>query len=268
MRRHRVRPGTKVDLGDIDPAETGRYEDEDAAREHLGRDVERLAALQEVLYAEHRHAVLIVLQGMDTAGKDGTIKHVFSAVNPSGCEVAPFKVPTEEEADHDFLWRAHRFAPRRGHMTIFNRSHYEDVLVPFVHRLQPRDVIRRRYDQINAFERILIENGTVVLKFFLHVSKDEQCARLQARLDDPTKQWKFSLKDVEERKLWPRYQKAYECLLGHCSTRRAPWHVIPANHKWYRNLAVADILVETIRALDCKYPRPELSAAERKRIRL
>jgi PPK2 family polyphosphate:nucleotide phosphotransferase len=268
MRRHRIRPGTKVDLGDIDPDDTGRYADEDAAHGRLARSLKRLAALQDVLYAEHRHAVLIVLQGMDTAGKDGTIKHVISAVNPSGCEVAPFKVPTQEEADHDFLWRAHRFAPRRGHITIFNRSLYEDVLVPFVHRSEPLDVTRRRYEHINAFERILVENDTVVLKFFLHISRDEQRARLKERLDDPTKQWKFSLQDVHERKLWPRYQKGYERLLRHCSTRRAPWYVIPANKKWYRNLAVAQILVDAIGALGCKYPRPELSAAQRKRIRL
>jgi PPK2 family polyphosphate:nucleotide phosphotransferase len=268
MGHHRVRPGTKVDLDEVDPGDTAGYKDEDAARECLHHDLERLAALQDVLYAEHRHALLIVLQGMDTAGKDGTIKHVFSGVNPSGCQVAPFKMPTEEEADHDFLWRAHRFAPRRGHITIFNRSHYEDVLVPFVHHLQPRHVIRRRYDHINTFERILVENDTVVVKFFLHISKDEQRERLRERLEDPRKQWKFSLKDVEERQLWQRYQKAYERLLWRCSTRDAPWYVIPANKNWYRNLAVAQILVETIDALHCKYPRPQLSAAERRKIRL
>jgi PPK2 family polyphosphate:nucleotide phosphotransferase len=268
MRRHRIRPGMNVDLRDIDPEDTGRYANEDAAHARLVRSLERLAALQDVFYAEHRHAVLIVLQGMDTAGKDGTIKHVISAVNPNGCEVAPFKAPTQEEADHDFLWRAHRFAPRRGHITIFNRSHYEDVLVPLVHQLEPRDVIGRRYEHINAFERILVENETVVLKFFLHISKNEQRARLKERLDDPTKQWKFSLQDLHERKLWPRYQKAYARLLRHCSTRRAPWYVIPANKKWYRNLAVAEILVDAIDALGCKYPRPTLSPAERKKIRL
>src|SRR5579883_923096 len=177
MRRHLVRPGTRVRLADFDPADTGGHADEAAARTKLGRDIERLARLQDVLYADRRFAVLIVLQGMDTAGKDGTVKHVMSGVNPSGCEVIPFKPPTEEEAAHDFLWRVHRHTPRRGHITIFNRSHYEDVLVPRVHRTVPRATLKARYRQINDFERLLVESGTVILKFFLHISKREQAAR-------------------------------------------------------------------------------------------
>jgi len=220
-----------------------------------------------VLYAERRHAVLVVLQGMDTSGKDGTVKHVMNGVNPSGCEVVPFKVPTEEEAAHDFLWRAHRAAPRRGHITIFNRSHYEDVLVPRVHRTVPRAVVRQRYDQINGFERILAENGTLILKFFLHISKGEQRRRLLERLADPGKYWKFSAGDLKERALWDRYVTAYEKLLTRCSTRPAPWYVIPADHRWYRNLAVASALVAALEGLDSHYPPPALSPAQTRRLR-
>src|SRR5438128_8046519 len=174
MAHHRVRPGTRIRLGRIDPADTGKHADEAVARAKLGQDIARLAKLQDVLYAERRHAVLVVLQGMDTSGKDGTVKHVMSGVNPSGCEVVPFKVPTEEEAAHDFLWRAHRATPRRGHITIFNRSHYEDVIVPYVHHTLPRKVIEARYEQINDFEGILAANDTLVIKFYLHISKAEQ----------------------------------------------------------------------------------------------
>src|ERR1700687_5431386 len=262
MRAHRVEPGPRVRLKRIDPNDTGRHSDEDAARAKLAKDIARLAALQDVLYAEHRRAVLVVLQAMDTGGKDGTIKHVMSGVNPSGCEVAPFKVPTEEEAAHDFLWRAHRYTPRRGHITLFNRSHYEDVLVPRVHRTVPRQVLEARYGQINAFERILIENDTLVLKFFLHISKDEQRRRLQERLRDPTKQWKFSVGDLKERKLWGAYRRAYEALLTRCSTKHAPWYVVPANKKWYRNLVVADVLVKALADLKCEYPPPPLPIAQ------
>jgi PPK2 family polyphosphate:nucleotide phosphotransferase len=258
MRLHRIGPGTKVRLARIDPGDTGRQDDETAARARLARDIERLAKLQDVLYAEHRRAVLVVLQGMDTSGKDGTVKHVMSGVNPSGCQVVPFKVPNEEEAAHDFLWRVHRATPRRGHITIFNRSHYEDVIVPFVHRTVPRRALKRRYVQINDFERLLTENDTLVLKFFLHISKREQRRRLLERLADPRKRWKFSETDVKERRLWPRYMKAYERLLTHCSSEQAPWYVIPSDRKWYRNLAVAAVLVEAIASLRCQYPRPKI----------
>ncbi|MFI5397454.1 MAG: polyphosphate kinase 2 family protein [Candidatus Binatia bacterium] len=268
MTGHGVRPGTRVRLSHFDPDSTGKHGNEEVARAKLARDIERLAKLQDVLYAERRHAVLIVLQAMDTGGKDGTIKHVMSGVNPSGCEVAPFKVPTEEEAAHDFLWRAHRYAPRRGHITIFNRSHYEDVLVPRVQRTLPRHVLAARYEQINAFERMLTENDTLVLKFFLHISKDEQRRRLQERLSDPTKRWKFSEGDLQARKLWQAYRKAYEELFARCSSRHAPWYIIPANKKWYRNLAVADVLVGAIADLQCKYPPSTLSSGQLKRIQL
>src|SRR5437899_12387049 len=243
MAHHPARPGTRGPPDHIAPADTGKHTDEAAAHAKLGRDIAHLAKLQDVLYAERRHAVLVVLQGMDTSGKDGTVKHVMSGVNPSGCEVVPFKVPTDEEAAHDFLWRAHRAAPRRGHITIFNRSHYEDVLVTRVHRTVPRSVLKPRYHQINAFERILSENGTLILKFFLHISKAEQRRRLRERLEDPHKNWKFSEGDLKERALWTDYVAAYEKLLSRCSTDCAPWYVIPADHKWYRNLAVASVLV-------------------------
>ena len=268
MAHHRVRPGAAVRLARIDPGDTGKHADEETARATLARDIEQLAKLQDVLYAERRHAVLIVLQGMDTSGKDGTVKHVMSGVNPSGCEVVPFKVPTEEEAAHDFLWRAHRAAPRRGHITIFNRSHYEDVLVARVHRTVPRSVLKQRYHQINVFERILAENGTLILKFFLHISKAEQRRRLRERLEDPDKNWKFSEGDLKERALWNGYMAAYEKLLSRCSTDCAPWYVIPADHKWYRNLAVASVLVDAITDLRPRYPKPLLSRVRLRRLRL
>ena len=264
MAHYRIRPGARVRLGRIDPADTGKQNDEAAARAKLERDSGRLAKLQDVLYAERRHAVLIVLQGMDTSGKDGTVKHVMSGVNPSGCEVVSFKLPTEEEAAHDFLWRAHRATPRRGHITIFNRSHYEDVLVPRVHRTVPRAVVRRRYEQINDFERMLADNGTLVVKFFLHISKGEQRRRLGERLADPDKGWKFSAHDLEERALWKRYATAYEKLLSRCSTAHAPWYVIPADHKWVARAVVADVITSSLRSLDLKYP--ELSNDQRERL--
>jgi len=267
MAHHRVRPGSRVRLDRIDPSDTGKHGDEAAARAKLARDIERLAKLQDVLYAERRHAVLIVFQGMDTSGKDGTVKHVTRGINPSGCEVIPFKVPTDEEAAHDFLWRTHRATPRRGHITIFNRSHYEDVLVPRVHRTVPRKVLRKRYDRINDFERLLTENGTLIVKFFLHISKGEQRRRLLERLDDPEKCWKFAEGDLAERALWDRYVVAYEKLLTRCSTSHAPWYVIPADHKWYRNLAVASVLVGALEGLHSRYPRPALPPARRRQLR-
>src|SRR5581483_9227818 len=265
MPRRDVAPGAHVRLARYDPADTGKHADEDAARARLARDVERLAKLQDAVYAERKHAVLIVLQGMDTAGKDGTVKHVMSGLNPSGCEVVPFKVPNEEEAAHDYLWRAHRATPRRGHITIFNRSHYEDVIVPLVHRTLPRKTVARRYDEINAFEKLLVDNGTLVLKFFLHISKEEQRRRLAERLEDRSKNWKFSAGDLGERKLWSRYVDAYEALLSETSTKHARWWIIPADHKWYRNLAVATTIVDALEELDPKYPAPELSPRELKR---
>jgi PPK2 family polyphosphate:nucleotide phosphotransferase len=213
-------------------------------------------ALQEILYAEHKHKLLIVLQGMDTAGKDGAIRHVFEGVDPLGVRVASFKVPSAEELDHDYLWRIHKAVPAAGEIVIFNRSHYEDVLVVRVHKLVAPAVWKKRYDQINAFERHLTQTGTTIVKFFLNIDFDEQKKRLQARLEDPTKQWKFNPQDLKERKLWPVYMKAYEDALGKTSTAYAPWHIVPANRKWYRDLVISSILVETLENLKLQYPQP------------
>ncbi len=218
---------------------------------------DKLEALQELLFAEHKHKVLIVLQAMDTGGKDGVIRRVFDGVNPAGVRVASFKAPTPEELDHDYLWRIHRQVPGKGEMVIFNRSHYEDVLVVRVHDFVPPEVWRKRFDQINEFEHILAESGTTILKFYLHIDKDEQKERLQARLDDPTKRWKFRLGDLEERKLWDEYMEAYEDVLSKTSTEHAPWYIVPANRKWYRDLVISSVLVETLEGLKMKYPESE-----------
>jgi PPK2 family polyphosphate:nucleotide phosphotransferase len=214
----------------------------------------RLTELQNRLWAEGRHPVLIVLQGIDAAGKDGSVKHVMGAFNPMGCIVTSFKVPTPVEAAHDYLWRVHQRAPARGEIAIFNRSHYEDVLVVRVHDLVPRAVWERRYDQINAFEQRLVDEGTTILKFFLLIDRDEQKARLQSRLDDPSKNWKFKLGDLAERKLWDSYMAAYEAALELCSTESAPWYVIPANRNWFRNLAISQIVADTLDELQPAYP--------------
>ena len=208
------------------------------------------------MYAEQKHKVLVVLQGMDTSGKDGVIRHVFEGVNPQGVKVASFKVPTPEELAHDYLWRIHKQTPGKGELVIFNRSHYEDVLVVRVHDLVEKDVWSRRYDQINHFERMLADEGTIILKFFLHISLDEQKKRLQDRLDNPDKHWKFSVGDLKERKLWSEYVKAYEDVLQKTSTEWAPWYLVPANHKWYRDLVIGTILVDTLKGLNMKYPQP------------
>ncbi len=256
MKKLRVKPGSRVSLDDYDPADTGKYRSADEAADKLREHIDELDRLQNLLYAEGRRALLIVLQGMDASGKDGTIRHVMSGLNPQGVSVIPFKVPSDEERAHDYLWRVHKVTPRFGNIAIFNRSHYEDVLVVRVHELVPKAVWKKRYKQINAFERILTENGTIILKFFLHVSPEEQKRRLEERLSDPKRHWKFSAKDVDERRYWAEYRKAYEDVLSECSTKRAPWYVVPADHKWYRNLVVAQIIVETLRGLDLKYPEP------------
>jgi PPK2 family polyphosphate:nucleotide phosphotransferase len=219
----------------------------------------RLAELQERFYADGRHRLLVVLQGTDTSGKDGTIKDVFHGVNPSGVRIASFKAPSEHELAHDYLWRIHAQAPPKGEITVFNRSHYEDVLVVRVHDLVPKNVWRKRYDQIRAFEQMLFESDTVILKFFLHISKEEQRARLQARIDDPTKRWKFQHGDLEERKLWDDYQRAYEDALSKTSAEWAPWYVVPANQKWYRNFVVGSVVVAALEGLHMKYPEIDLS---------
>ncbi|MEW6239910.1 MAG: polyphosphate kinase 2 family protein [Chloroflexota bacterium] len=258
MKRYLVKPGTKVRLSKWDPNDKGDF---DGGKEQGLAEVERLntklEALQELLFAEGKHKVLIVLQAMDTGGKDGVIRRVFDGVNPQGVRVAPFKVPTQEELAHDYLWRVHKAVPGKGEIVIFNRSHYEDVLVVRVHKLVPPAVWKKRYEQINAFERHLAETGTTILKFYLHIDRGEQKQRFQARLDDPTKQWKFRLGDLEERKLWPDYMKAYEDVLGKTSTEYAPWYIVPANRKWYRDLVISTVLVETLKKLDMKYPAPE-----------
>jgi PPK2 family polyphosphate:nucleotide phosphotransferase len=231
-------------------------DDKNEAKEALEALTGELEALQELLYAERKHKLLVVLQGMDTSGKDGTIRHVFEGVNPQGVRVASFKVPTPIELDHDYLWRVHLQTPGRGEVVIFNRSHYEDVLVVRVHQLVPEEVWKRRYDQINAFERLLADEGTTILKFFLHISLDEQKRRLQERLDDPTKHWKFATGDLAERKLWSAYQEAYEDALGKTSTEWAPWYIVPADRKWFRNLVIASVIVETLKGLKMSYPQP------------
>jgi PPK2 family polyphosphate:nucleotide phosphotransferase len=251
-----VRPGSRVRLARRDHGETfGR--DKVGAETELGRQLVRLADLQDRLWAEAKRSVLIVLQGIDAAGKDGTINKVMEAFNPQGCPVTSFKVPSAEELAHDYLWRVHHRVPRKGEIGIFNRSHYEDVLVVRVHDLVPRKTWSARYDQINDFERILADNGTTIVKFFLAIDKDEQRERFQARYDDPMKLWKFSMGDLEERKLWDDYQAAFDDALSKTSTEVAPWYVIPANRKWFRNIAVAEILADTLEDLDPQYPKPE-----------
>ena len=253
MKRYRVEPGARVDLSRYDPGSTDLADKHEAqaAFEPLN---ERLEELQELLWAEGRHKLLVVLQGMDTSGKDGTIRHVFDGVNPLGVRVAAFKAPTEEELAHDFLWRVHPKVPGNGELVIFNRSHYEDVLVARVRGFVPPEVWKLRYDQINDFERLLTRTGTVILKFFLYISKDEQKERLQARLDDPLKHWKFRKGDLEDRAHWDDYIKAYEEALARTSQEHAPWYVVPADRKWYRNLVIATILVEALEKLDIKVP--------------
>jgi PPK2 family polyphosphate:nucleotide phosphotransferase len=260
MRKYLVRPGTRVELEKVDPDDVRLAPGDKAeTKKHNEAIKQRLADLQELLFAGHEWKLLIVLQGMDTSGKDGTIRHVMGGFNPQSTRVASFGKPTPEELDHDFLWRVHRQVPAKGQVIVFNRSHYEDVLVVRVHNLVPKAIWKKRYDQINVFEETLAESGTVILKFFLHISKEEQRARLQARIEDPTKRWKFQHGDLEERKLWDDYQRAYEDVLFKTSTERAPWYVVPANSKWYRNYVIGSVIVDAMERLDLKYPEPDLS---------
>jgi len=250
-----VRPGTKVDLGGIDPNDTVGWTKETAGPV-MTEDLARLTDLQERLWAERRRKILVVLQGMDAAGKGSTVEHVMGALSPLGCTVHGFKVPTEVELAHDYLWRVHARTPGDGEIAIFDRSHYEDVLVVRVLGIAPEERWRARYDEINAFEAVLAAEGTTILKFFLHIGRDEQRQRLQARVDDPDKRWKFRMGDLESRTRWDDYADAYEDALSRCSTPEAPWFVIPANRKWFRNLAVARILSETLEELDPRFPPP------------
>jgi len=251
-----VPPNTKVRLADYDPGDHGGYKDRDAARAETERYIERFAELQEVLWAEGKRALLVIFQALDAGGKDGVIEHVMHGVNPQGCHVTSFKVPTPEELAHDYLWRVHKATPQKGYIGIFNRSHYEDVLVVRVHSLVPEPVWKPRYDQINAFEKMLAESGTTILKFFLHISKEEQKQRFQDRLADPKKNWKFSLGDVKEREYWDDYMRAYEDVFSRCSTPWAPWYIVPADRKWYRDLVIARTIVEALEKLDMHFPPP------------
>jgi PPK2 family polyphosphate:nucleotide phosphotransferase len=249
----RVKPGTRVRLAKVDPGDTHGF-NQARAGERAAKHLARLQILQEMLFAERRRRVLIVLQGIDTSGKDGVVKHLSKALHPLGTRVASFGVPTEPELAHDYLWRIHAEVPGNGQIVIFNRSHYESVLVERVHALVPKKRWSRRYDHINEFERLLVDEGTTIIKCFLHIDLAAQLERLRARYDDPTKRWKFNVGDLEERKLWGAYERAFEDALSRCSTRDAPWYVIPANHKWFRNLAVGEIVTDTLAGLGLEYP--------------
>ena len=264
--RFRIEPGSRVDLAAIDPRSTSEVGDREEAGSAV-RDIhDRVDDLQLRLYAEQRRALLVVLQGMDTSGKDGAIRHAFAGLSPSGTRVTAFRAPTPEELEHHFLWRIRRALPMTGQIGIFNRSHYEDVVVVRVKDLVPREVWSARYGEINAFERELLEEGSVsVLKVFLHISRDEQRERLLARLDDPRKRWKFNPSDLEDRARWEEFQLAYQDALERCSTAIAPWHVVPADRKWHRDWAVASLLVETLEAMDPRFPEPKFDVEEMRR---
>jgi PPK2 family polyphosphate:nucleotide phosphotransferase len=260
-RKLAVPHGGRFKLSSVKPDSTPGAGSKKAALAEIEEHVTRLFDLQYRLYAEDKRSVLIVLQALDAGGKDGTIRHVARGLNPQGCTVTSFKVPSYEELEHDFLWRIHKAMPARGDIGIFNRSHYEDVLVVRVHELVPKAVWRKRYDEINDFEKHLVESGTTILKFYLHISPEEQLRRFRARLEDPKKNWKINPADFEERKHWKDYRAAYEDALSKCSTPWAPWYVIPADHKWYRNLAVSRILVGTLEAMDPKFPKAKADIA-------
>lgn len=263
-----VPPGKTIKLKDYDPAYTGKFSAKEDAAEKLQSDIAKLAALQDVLYAQNTYALLLIIQAMDAAGKDGVVKHVMSGVNPAGCQVVNFKTPSAEELSHDYLWRSMKQVPARGHIGIFNRSYYEEVLVVRVHpeilrnqKIPPslvgKDIWKERFEQINAFEKYLTRNGTVILKFFLNISNKEQKKRFLERIDTPEKNWKFSSADVRERAFWKDYMTAYEEVFSKTSTQWAPWHIIPADRKWFTRTAVADIIVTTLESLKLKYPAPD-----------
>lgn len=251
-----VKPGSKVSLKDLDPSATDGYKNDAQLEEKLNAKLDHIAKLQERLYAEGEKALLLILQGMDTSGKDGATKSVLREVNPQGVTVTSFKVPSKEELAHDFLWRVEQKMPPKGQIGVFNRSHYEDVLVVRVHSFVPKEVWAARYDQINAFEKRLAESYVRIVKIFLHISKDEQKERLTERLVDPTKHWKFNPADLKERALWKEYREAYDDALAKCCTKWAPWYIVPSNKKWFRNLAVAEIVEEALSDMDPKFPKP------------
>lgn len=254
IKRLQVKPGEKVKLKEWNPRDSSLFGNEQETRAAISDLAKDIDALQDRLYAEGSRALLVILQGTDTSGKDGTIRSVFNATGPLGVSVTAFGTPTRTELAHDYLWRVHAACPRRGTIGIFNRSHYEDVLIAKVRNLASEKTIEQRYEQINAFEKMLVENGTTILKFMLHISKDEQKERLQERLDNPKKNWKFNAGDLDDRKLWDEYQDAYEIMLERCSTSWAPWHVIPADRKWVRNAAIASIVKATLEEMDPRYP--------------
>jgi PPK2 family polyphosphate:nucleotide phosphotransferase len=261
-----IEPGAEVRLGEIDPSYHGNCESREAALPEIRSLVLKLDRLQCLMYAEKKHSLLVILQGLDACGKDGVIRHILSGINPAGCRVVSFKQPKPEELDHDFLWRVHPHLPAKGEVAIFNRSHYEDVLVVRVHQLVQANLWSKRYDLINDFERLLVtENNTTVLKFFLYISKDEQLARFKQRLDDPSRRWKISEADYKERAYWNSYVEAFEDMLNKTSTGYAPWFVIPSDHKWFRDLAVSQIVARTLEDLDMKWPEPAVDIADIRR---
>jgi PPK2 family polyphosphate:nucleotide phosphotransferase len=264
-KKFRVEPGSKVRLDEIDAGYKGEHEDKASAQAEVDTYGQKLHDLQHLLYAENKRSLLIVLQGMDASGKDGTITHVLGAMNPQGCRVYCFKTPSAEELAHDYLWRIHQAAPRKGYVVVFNRSHYEDVLAVRVHKLVPEEVWSKRYDEINAFEEELTNEGTHILKFYLHIDKAEQLDRFEQRLDESRDHWKISDADYAEREYWSRYQEAYEDAIRKCSTGYAPWFIIPSNHKWFRNLAVSQIIVNTLESLNMKFPAPTANLEEIRR---
>jgi PPK2 family polyphosphate:nucleotide phosphotransferase len=255
-KRFGVDPGSTVDLSKVDAGFKDKHETHQDALSVIEAHNQKMHDLQYLMYAEDKRSLLIVLQGRDAAGKDGTINHVLGAMNPQGCSVTGFKVPSKEEAAHDFLWRYHKHTPGKGQVAIFNRSHYEDVLVVRVHDLMPKSIWSKRYNHINDFEQMLSENGTHILKFYLHIDADEQLRRFKQRIDDPARHWKISEGDYAERPYWDAYTKAFEAALSKCSTEHAPWFIIPSNHKWFRNLAVSKIVTETLESLHMKFPEP------------
>ncbi|NOY75946.1 MAG: polyphosphate kinase 2 family protein [Kiritimatiellaeota bacterium] len=261
-KRFTVPSTAKIDLTKIDPDSTAEFKSKKHALAKLNENTKLLTELQYKLYAESKQSLLIVLQAMDAAGKDGTINHVMAPMNPQGCRVCGFKAPSTEERAHDFLWRIHKQTPKNGEIVIFNRSHYEDVLVARVHDLVPKKIWSRRYEFINDFEKMLVAHNTKIVKFYLHIDKQEQLSRFMKRLDIPEKQWKISDSDYSERAYWEQYREAFEEALSRCSTKHAPWYVIPANHKWFRNLAVSEILVETLKSMRMRIPEPSVDLDE------
>ena len=261
-----VKPGTKIRLKDFDPGYHGKHGSHESALPEIEENRQKMDELQYLMYAENKHSLLVVLQGLDAAGKDGVVRHVFTGMNPEGCAAVNFKEPTAKELAHDFLWRVHPHVPAKGSVVIFNRSHYEDVLVARVHGLVPKKIWSKRYDEINDFEHLIVtENNTTILKFFLHISKDEQLARFKERLDNPTRQWKISESDYKEREYWGDYVKAFEDVLTKTSTEHAPWFIIPSNHKWFRDLAISQIIVQQMEGMGMQFPKPIVNLAEIRR---